>query len=320
MPKKILQKREDIKVSILNRIKLKQKSVKIRLLNQPINFRINLWYGRLGNNIQQILLAIMHAESFKGTAEIPEEQLAIQGLDQFFPPLLFDFTEDKPIASIYKSNFFFFDGFALSLSRWPRLHSVEGFLRRESLLSANYVNTNLHRVCVQYLRPYLRSGQSHSLTVHESSLVIHLRGGDVADMGCALYAINPLCYYQFLSEMHRDVVLVAEPGPAHPLLNNIKGLFPDCKIFSGSVQEDFELLRGARFLASSGVGTFCVAAALLSENLNRFYCSSAYLNEHLNPAMLNTKRVEVIEYKMKRYIELWHKSNNRLDLLLHYQP
>jgi hypothetical protein len=120
--------------------------------------------------------------------------------------------------------------------------------------------------------------------------------------------------------MHRDVVLVAEPGPAHPLLNKIKGIFPDCKIFSGSVQEDFELLRGARFLASSGVGTFCVAAALLSENLNRFYCSSAYLNEHLNPAMLNTKRVEVIEYKMKRYIELWHKSNNRLDLLLNYQP
>ena len=193
-------------------------------------------------------------------------------------------------------------------------------MRRESLLSANYVNANLHRVCEQYLRPYLRSGQSHSLTVHESCLVIHLRGGDVADMACALYAINPLCYYQFLSEMHSDVVLVAEPGPAHPLLNNIKGLFPDCKIFSGSVQEDFELLRGARFLASSGVGTFCVAAALLSENLNRFYCSSAYLNEHLNPAMLNTKRVEVIEYKMKRYIELWHKSNNRLDLLLHYQP
>ena len=315
-----MQKREDIKVSILNRIKLKQKGIKIRLLNQSINFRINLWYGRLGNNIQQILLAIMHAESFKGTVEIPEEQLAIQGLDQFFPPLLFDFTEEKPIASTYKSNFFFFDGFALSLSRWPRLHSVEGFLRRESLLSANYVNANLHRVSEQYLRPYLRSGQCHSLTVHESSLVIHLRGGDVADMSCALYAINPLCYYQFLSEMHRDVVLVAEPGPAHPLLNKIKGIFPDCKIFSGSVQEDFELLRGARFLASSGVGTFCVAAALLSDKLNRFYCSSAYLNEHLNPTMLNTKRVEVIEYNMKRYLKLWHKSNNRLDLLLHYQP
>jgi hypothetical protein len=133
-----LQKREDIKVSILNRIKLKQKGIKIRLLNQSINFRINLWYGRLGNNIQQILLAIMHAESFKGTVEIPEEQLAIQGLDQFFPPLLFDFTEEKPVASTYKSNFFFFDGFALSLSRWPRLHSVEGFLRRESLLSVTF--------------------------------------------------------------------------------------------------------------------------------------------------------------------------------------
>lgn len=312
--------RGDLKASILNRIKLKQKSIKIHFLNQKINFQINLWYGRLGNNIQQILLVIMHAESFNGSVEIPKEQLTIQGLDQFFFPLLFDFAEEKPITDIYRSNFFFFDGFPFSLSRWPRLHCVEGFLRRESLLSANYVNANLHRVCEHYLLPNLRSGQSHSFTVHESCLVIHLRGGDIANMGCSVYAINPLCYYQFLSEMHRDVVLVAEPGQAHPLLDKIKGLFPDCKVFSGSVQEDFELLRGARFLASSGVGTFCVAAALLSENLNRFYCSNAYLNEHLNPAMLDTRRVEVTEYKMKGYLELWHKSNNRLDLLLRYQP
>jgi len=274
----------------------------------------------LGNNIQQILLAIMHAESFKGIVEIPDEQLAIQGLDQFFPRLLFDFTEEKPITGVYKSNFFFFDGFVLSLSRWPRVHCVEGYLRRESLLSTNYVNANLHRVCEHYLRPYLRSVQSHSWNVEESFLVLHLRGGDVANIESPFYATNPLCYYQFLSEMHRDVVLVAEPGPAHPLLNNIRELFPDCKVVSGSVQEDFELLRGARLLASSGVGTFCMAAALLSEKLQRFYCSSAYLNEHLNPAMLNSERVKIIEYKMKGYLELWHKSNNRLDLLLNYRP
>lgn len=315
-----MRKQSDLKASIFNRVKLKLKGFKIRLSNQSTNFRINLWYGRLGNNIQQILLAIMHAESFKGIVEIPDEQLAIQGLDQFFFRLIFDFTDGKPIAGIFKSNFFFFDGFVLSLSRWPRVHCVEGFLRRESLLSASYVNANLHRVCQQYLRPHLRSGQFSPLSVNESFFVIHLRGGDVANMGCSVYATNPLCYYQFLSDIYSDVILVAEPGPAHPLLNKIRGLFPDCKVVSGSVQEDFELLRGARSLASSGVGTFCVAAALLSENLQRFYCSSAYLNEHLNPAMLDTKRVEIIEYRMKGYLELWQKSNNRLDLLLNYQP
>jgi hypothetical protein len=315
-----MQKRSDIRASVFNRIKLKYTNLRYRLSKKPINYRINLWYGRLGNNVQQIIIAIMHAESLKGVVDITEEQLAIQGLDQFFFPILYDFTDKKTIAGIYQSNFFFFEGFGFSLSRWPRLHCLQGFLRLESLLSANYVNANLHRVCQNYLLPQLRSGQSPSFTVNESSLVIHLRGGDVANMGCSVYALNPLCYYQFLSDMYRDIVLVAEPGPAHPLLDKIRELFPNCKVVSGSVQEDFELLRGARLLASSGVGTFCMAAALLSEKLQRFYCSSAYLNEHLNPAILDTKRVKVIEYKMKDYLGLWRKSKNRLDLLLNYRP
>lgn len=316
----ILRKRLKIKLSILNRVKLQRKSLELRLLNRAVTFQIREWYGRLGNNIQQILLAIMHAESFMGIVEIAEQQLAIQGLDEFFSPLLYDFSEGKPIAGVYRSNFYFFDGFAFSVGRRLRLHCIEGFLRRDSLLSAAYVHSHLHRVCEQYLRPHLRSDSHPTLTVNESVLVLHLRGGDVANLQSALYATNPLCYYQFLSSMYREVLVVAEPGPVHPLLNRIRGLFSDCKVVSGSTLADFELLRSARFLASSGVGTFSVAAALLSEKLQRFYCSSAYLNEHLNPAMLDSKRVDVVEYKMKGYLDLWHQTTNRLDLLMHYHP
>ena len=94
----------------------------------------------------------------------------------------------------------------------------------------------------------------------------------------------------------------------------------DCQVVSGSITEDFEHLRQARFLASSGVGTFAIAAALLSDHLKRFYCSSAYLTEHLNPSMLNQEDVEVVEFQMRDYMEKWHHANDRLQLLLHYQP
>ena len=312
-----MRERLRIKLSILNRLKLYRQSLELRLLPQVVNFQIRDWYGRLGNNVQQILIAVMHAESYGGIVEITEQQLATQGLNEFFTPLLYDFSNGKPITKIYRSNFFFFDGFAFSLGQHLRLHCVEGFLRRDSLLSAAYVHSHLHRVCEQYLRSHLRSAPSYTLNVSESVLVLHLRSGDVANLQSALYATNPLCYYQFLSSMHREVALVAEPGPVHPLLNRIRGLFSDCKVVSGSTLADFELLRSARFLASSGVGTFSVAAALLSEKLQRFYCSSAYLNEHLNPAMLDPKRVDVVEYKMKGYLDLWHQSSNRLDWLIH---
>ena len=315
-----LEGKEKLRLSILNRAKLKTKKIELRLLNQPIQFYLEGWYGRLGNNVQQILIAIMHAESFRGAVEISASQLECQGLDEFFLPLCFDFTQGRPIAGEYRSIFFFFEGYAFQPGRRVRMHCVEGFLRLQSLLPAAYVNGQLHRVCWQYLRPALVGDGAVPAAISESGLVVHLRGGDILTLQSSHYAINPLCYYKFLRGFHEAVVLVAEPGPAHPLLPQIREIFIGCKIISGSIRDDFELLRQARFLASSGVGTFAVAAALLSDRLKRFYCSSAYLNEHLNPAMLDPSRVEVVEFRLRGYLDLWYQSENRYELLFNYAP
>lgn len=314
-----LLKREKLKLSILNRAKLRLKSIQFSLQRQTIDFKLDPWYGRLGNNIQQILIAILHAEAFRGAVEISARQLEAHALDQFFSPLHFDFSDGQPIVATYRSSFFFFDGFAFATGNRVRLHCVTGFLLLQSLLSANHVRANLHRACRQYLRPYyIVNGDA--LSVDESVLVLHLRGGDIADLHSSEYATNPLCYYSFLRSFHSAVVLVVEPGAEHPLFGRIREIFPDCKVISGSIKGDFELLRQARFLASSGVGTFAVAAAMLSENLKRLYCSSAYLAEHLNPSMLNRNYVEVVEFQMKDYMDKWHHSTDRRELLLQYQP
>jgi hypothetical protein len=315
-----LEEKEKLRLSILNRAKLKTKTIELRLLNRPIQFCLEEWYGRLGNNVQQILISIMHAESFRGAVEISASQLACQGLDLFFLPIFYDFAQGRPIAGEYRSNFFFFEGYAFQPGRQIRMHCVEGFLRLQSLLPAGYVNAHLHRVCRQYLRPALVGDGAVPAVISESASVVHLRGGDILNLQSSLYAVNPLCYYIFLRGFHGSVVLVAEPGPSHPLLPQIREIFAGCKIISGSIRDDFELLRQARFLASSGVGTFAVAAALLSDRLQRFYYSSAYLNEHLNPAMLDPSRVEVVEFKMRDYLDLWYQAENRHELLFNYAP
>ena len=78
----------------------------------------------------------------------------------------------------------------------------------------------------------------------------------------------------------------------------------------------------ARNLASSGTGTFAVAAALCSSNIKRFYCSNLYLDEHLNPEMLmNTDSVEVYMMELENYIELktWKNDEQQRKFILEYQ-
>ena len=104
------------------------------------------------------------------------------------------------------------------------------------------------------------------------------------------------------------------------MLALIGELFETCELVSGSVEDDFETLRQARFLATSGVGTFPLAAALLSSSLRKFYASDAYQIEHLNPRMLDRSRVQVALIPLPGYKQHWRCSKNRLDLLYRYRP
>jgi hypothetical protein len=63
------------------------------------------------------------------------------------------------------------------------------------------------------------------------------------------------------------------------------------KLQTSSLENDFNLLANARNLATSGVGTFPIAAALLSTKLKNFYYTNLFSEEHLNPKMLINNQV-----------------------------
>ena len=46
-----------------------------------------------------------------------------------------------------------------------------------------------------------------------------------------------------------------------------------------------------------------MTAALLSQKLTNFYHSDIYLNEHLNPEMLNNNEVNINSYKILDYLK-----------------
>lgn len=193
--------------------------------------------------------------------------------------------------------------------------------RLESLLPARTIEKEIHRVAVQYLQRSIVVPAGESARIQaKATLVIHLRSGDIQDLSHDLYIVNPLYYYRRLSSFHDRAIIVTEPGAPHPLLPDIQDLFPDCKVISGSVRDDFEILRQAHFLASSGVGTFAIAAALLSPCLERFYCTNLFMDEHLNPRMLNRSRIDVIEVNLLGYREKWSRHADRHMLIRNYNP
>lgn len=318
-------RRRQAYASLAHWARIKLTAWKYRLRKRPGKFVLNNWYGRHGNNIQQILIGILHAEFFRSEFDLSDSMLKAGRLCEFFSERTFRFGAEAKDNSFYcfASNFFWFNEFSFRKNSFYRIHAHPDMKPRlESLLPAAYIEKEIHRVATQHLQSILLVPKSYSrrTTTADNSLVIHLRSGDVQRLDNTYYSVNPLYYYRCIAAFHHNALIVTEPGPPHALLGEIQGLFQDCRVVSGSARDDFEILRQARLLASSGVGTFAVAAALLSTNLEKFYCSNLYMDEHLNPKMLSRNRIDVIEIDLPGYREKWARTADRLSLAYNYLP
>ena len=84
--------------------------------------------------------------------------------------------------------------------------------------------------------------------------------------------------------------------------------------------EDFGTLLSAKHLANSGVGTFGIAAALCSDNIETFYCTDVSMSEHLNYNMLLGTDVTVNLMPLYDYINVgeWTNSEEQRKFILEY--
>lgn len=292
-------------------------------------FLVDRPYGRLGNNIQQVLIAVAHAEVFSGCVSISDSlyrDLCALGVDPEVLPRFLRGSQIPADACILRASFFHYSNYSLSgncyFSSWRQGVSP----RRSSLLSERRLRHLLPGMALQCSRSFTKlvapsiSSDLGATDISEGgALILHLRAGDVADLRKSEYATNPLFYYEWLSRQFRSVVIVTQPGPQHVLLESITGLFDNWRIVRGSQRADFALLANAPFLATSGVGTFPIAAALLSAHLKRLYASDVFLREHLNPLCLQPKGV-VRLLRLPGYFRLWKTSADRQALLHQYRP
>ena len=254
--------------------------------------RVSSWYGRLGNNIQQCAVATMVAELLQSSFECIDHELISPEKEVFGDSLL-----------ELSGRCFFWDG--------PE---------KEIGLPVDYINKNMRRICRDHIFKRLRIRECPQIS--DGTIVIHIRSGDIFDQvfsGGHTYVPNPLHYYLLLIKKFDKAIIITEPDNNNPVVESLRW-HPKVIVQSGSVEEDFGCLLAAKNLASSGIGTFCLAAALCSQNIKNFFCSNLMLSEHLNYGMLLDSDVKVSVAELQDYIVPgeWKNTEEQRRLILRY--
>ena len=268
---------------------------------------IKEWYGRTGNNIQQISNAIFFCKNQTPPVNfyLPAHSLLNN----------FSVCDKGGVEPSSSSKFFFYKGdpndhadVAADVANFKGHHpdEVDGWRKR---------------ICESFILPHLKIPRGPALPA--STLVIHLRGGDVfAPNPPAFYPQNPASFYQNLIKNFQSTIIVAED-----LSNPVAQYFKDdqrVEFQSSSEEDDFATLLRAKNIASSGVGTFAMAAALCSENLENLFCTNLFQDAHLNPTMLEKdldSKVNVEITPLSNYIKVgeWKNTHAQRTLMLKYQ-
>jgi len=249
-----------------------------------MTLKIQKWYGRTGNNMQMCAVGILIAIKKKTKFECIGSKI--------IKPFKLDFG--KSLENF--SSSFFWNG----NSNIPNISSLKIY-QEIYIIFQKYITNNI---------------DIPSVKVPDKTLVIHIRSGDIFYGKGAHrdYVPNPYIYYLKLIELYDEVLVVTEPDENNPILKKLREN-PKVKIQSKSIREDFATLMSAKNLATSGVGTFAIAAAMCSKKLVNFYCSQNILYRHLNYHMISNPKINIYRCELKRYINIGDWANSRSQRL-----
>jgi len=269
---------------------------------------VSHWSGRLGNNIQQVANCIMFAEKRNDTFF---QRLEHDIIGKF--ALNLGLQED---SQEYSGRFYC----------WESLVNCEkGIFEggNEIGIPKEYVYENIHRICKRYVYPNLKLPSKD--VIEDDTIVMHLRSGDNYHRifnPPTNYIPNPLIYYLNLIESFEKCILITEPDRENPIVHELMKI-DKVRIQSSSVADDFATLMSAKNLALSGVGTFAMAAALCSNNIQNLFTTNLLLTEHLNYTMLFNTNVNVHVMELENYLSVfpcsWKNTEEQRKFILEYR-
>jgi hypothetical protein len=257
------------------------------------------WYGRLGNNIQQISNAIYFCRQ-NGIHFTSPDHPMIKAID-----IPFGTTEYK-IPETSNNWFYHFE---------KEYSDFDVDIDRLNLLRKN--------ICEEYILPKLKINHAELDTpLDKDVIVIHIRSGDLYTHFPNSHTQNPLKYYLELYNLFKGKVIFIAEDDKNPIvfyLKEIIGNHIDVRLWW--IEDTYTLLLKAKNLATSGAGSFAISSAFCSKNLQNFYCTDLFLENSLNPLMLKEQlNVYMADIDDDKYIKVgeWNTARNNIEKILNY--
>jgi hypothetical protein len=261
------------------------------------NTFIPRWYGRLGNNIQQISNAIYFCRE-NGIHFTSPDHPMINAID-----ILFGTTEYK-ISETSDNWFYHFE---------KEYSDFDIDIDRLNLLRKN--------ICEDYILPNLKiDHEKLKEPLPYDTLVVHIRSGDIYTHFPNTHPQNPLMYYIELYRRFNEKVIFMAEDDKNPIIQYFQSIKADIRIWS--VEDTYTLLLRAQNLATSGAGSFAISSAFCSKNLKNFYCTDLYIDHSLNPTMLKEQlNVFIADVSGNKYFRVgeWSSARNNINKILDYQ-
>ena len=248
-----------------------------KYISDNYTFEIKEYEGRFGNNIQQIINGILFAKLTNNSFRSKKHPY-IKNID-------FNKNHESKIVA---NNFFYYYA-----------HDF----RRDVKIKDNLIYENYPKLARKYIYPNIKFVDDAPLG--QDTLVVHLRSGDNfgdrefnKKKNDFMMDTNPKSYFLEIINRFKKTIIVTEGDMKNPLINELKKIF-SVEIQSSSLENDFNTLLNAKNLASSGISTFPIAAALCSKNIENFFYSNLINKKHLNPTLLKNSNINLKPIKVE---------------------
>jgi hypothetical protein len=255
------------------------------------------WYGRLGNNIQQISNGIYFCRK-NGIHFTSPDHPTIEAIDLNFGSNLYKIPETS-------NNWFY--------------HFEKEYSDFD--VDIDDLNKNRKQICEEYILPKLKVDHSKlNDPLPDDVLVVHIRSGDLYTHFPNTHPQNPLSYYLELYKLFEGKVIFIAEDDKNPIVQVLQQYKLDIRIWW--IEDTYTLLLRTKNLATSGAGSFAISSAFCSKNLKNFYCTDLFIDHSLNPMMLKEQlNVFMTDVSGNKYFRVgeWNSAKDNIETILNYK-
>ena len=243
-------------------------------------------YGRLGNNIIQIINCITDNINYYKHTEINLKLLKNHQKEIFynFPVIFnFDFSNNEEIIK---------DTFWGTKIKIPYDENI--------------------KIINEYIKPYIDYELQNTEISFDTDLIIHIRSGDVFDKSFPLdtYVQPPYSFYKRIIENNNfeNIFIISENYNINPVIHKILNNFNNVRFLSNDLVTDFKICLNSKFFVNSN-STFSLIINTLSKDKLKIFVSQ-YTKGYHN---FETTYIDLTEYYNLNAQSYYEKINNMLN-------